>query len=92
VGLPRRERWSIVIAILEAIEEQRRLAGEDARVTNVAMRANLPYDRLMLYLQDLAKAGFVTEERMPRLTAKGEDFLRAARQWREVLGRFGLDE
>jgi predicted transcriptional regulator len=87
----RRERWSVVVAIVEAIDEQWQEAGEDARVTNVATRANLPYDRLMLYLEDLAEAGLVTRDRMPRLTDKGREFLRAARDWREVLGRFGLD-
>lgn len=89
--MPRRERWSIVIAVLEAIEAQRAAHGDAARVTNVATAANLPYDRLMEYLEDLAERGFVTRDRMPQLTVKGREFLAAARQWRDVLGRFGLD-
>jgi predicted transcriptional regulator len=65
--------------------------GDGARVTNVATRANLSYDRLMEYLDELARQGFITPGRMPQLTEKGNEFLRAARQWRGVLGRFGLD-
>jgi predicted transcriptional regulator len=89
--VPRRERWSIIVAILEAIEAQWAQHGDGARVTNVATAANLSYDRLMEYLDDLAKQGFIAPGKMPQLTDKGRDFLRAARQWRDVLGRFGLD-
>ncbi|MCA1813657.1 MAG: hypothetical protein LC624_06870 [Halobacteriales archaeon] len=89
--MPRRERWSIIIAVLEAIEEQWASHGEGARVTNVATTANMSYDRLMEYLEELERTGFVTAGRMPQLTDKGREFLRAARQWRDVLGRFGLD-
>jgi predicted transcriptional regulator len=89
--LPRRERWGIIGAILDAIEQEAQ-RGEQARVSNVAVRANLSYDRLIGYLNDLAAAGMVEGERMPRLTAKGRQFLQEYRQWRTVLDRFGLEE
>lgn len=60
-------------------------------MTNVATRANLPYDRLLAYLEELATAELVTRDRMPRLTDRGRDFLRQYRQWMEVLNRFGLE-
>lgn len=59
-------------------------------MTNVATRANVSYDRLVQYLEELATADLVTRDRMPRLTEKGRDFLRQYRQWNEVLERFGL--
>ena len=61
-------------------------------MSNVAVRANLSYDRLIGYLNELGAAGMVEGERMPRLTAKGRAFLQEYRQWRGVLDRFGLHE
>ncbi|HKZ48961.1 MAG TPA: winged helix-turn-helix domain-containing protein [Thermoplasmata archaeon] len=88
--MPRRERWAVVLAILEAIDHHRSTYGENARITHVATTANLPYDRLMEYLRELGRAGLITEEHMPRLTEKGAALLRHYRQWNEVLSRFGL--
>lgn len=89
--MPRRERWSIMGAILEAILEQRTEKGSDARVTHVATKANVPYDRMQTYLADMEKAGLVEPAHpMPRLTDKGVEFVRHYRQWREVLERFGI--
>lgn len=87
--MPRRERWSIIGAILHELEHEGR-RGDQARITNVAVRANLPHDRLADYLADLVRAGMVREARFPQLTEKGRSFLREYRQWTEVLARFGL--
>lgn len=71
--------------------EQRTERGSEARVTHVATRANVPYDRMQSYLEELEEAGLVEmEESMPRLTPKGVEFLRHYRQWVEVLDRFGV--
>ena len=88
--MPRRERWTIIGAILLEVEREG-ARGELGRVTNIALRANLPYDRLVTYLGDLEAAGFVQLGRVPALTEKGRAFLREYRQWLEVLQRFGLD-
>jgi len=88
--MTRRERWGVLAAILRSLDEHLRDSGENARVTRVAISANVPYDRLVAYLKELAQAGLVTEERMPRLTEKGKQFLVHYRQWAEVLSRFGL--
>lgn len=90
--MPRRERWTMLASVLRAIETERSSAGEDARATNVATRAGVPYDRLQLYLADLRKAGLVEGEgRLPTVTAKGHEYLRQYRQWMESLERFGLE-
>ena len=88
--MPRRERWTIYGAILQSIDEHQRAAGPDARVTHVAMRANVPYDRLMTYLDELAGAGLVTRDRMPQITSEGRVFLEHYVRWKEILGRYGL--
>ena len=88
----RRERWLIIANILEAIDHQWKTYGDAARVTNVGLRANISYNRLVSYLEELTHAGLITEEPMPKLTQKGHDFLRAYRQWIETLDRFGVGE
>jgi len=87
----RRERWSILGAILLALEEELQ-RGEEARLSNVATRANLPYDRLVAYLTKLQAGGLLTEDKPPRITEKGREFLRHYRQWVSVLDRFGVDQ
>lgn len=90
---PRRERWSVIGDILTAIVHER-AKGEAARISNVAARANIAYDRLQPYLDELVVAGIVTKDPaggVPDLTAKGRDFLRHYRAWTTVLEDFGLD-
>ncbi|MGQ0537112.1 MAG: winged helix-turn-helix domain-containing protein [Methanobacteriota archaeon] len=87
----RRDRWSIACSILLAIERQWRDRGDAARVTNVAVEANVPYDRLQAYLADLADAGLVSQERMPRLTERGRELLLEYTRWIDILQRYGID-
>lgn len=87
----RRERWGVIGAILAELDREAG-RGPQARLSNVATRANLPYDRLQAYLQDLVAAGFLAGDRFPTLTDKGRSFLDEYRQWQRVLERFGLGE
>lgn len=88
----RRERYAIIGAILHEIDRER-AKGDEARITNVALRANLSYDRLLAYVDKLVAAGLVVAEgRMPALTQKGREFLTHYRQWLSVLDRFGVDQ
>lgn len=90
--MPRRERWTMLASVLRAIEQERAIAGGDARATNVAQRAGVPYDRLQGYLNDLRKAGLVDGDgRLPEVTAKGHEYLRQYNAWMESLARFGLE-
>lgn len=90
--MPRRERWTMLASVLRAIETERASAGEEARATNVASRAGVPYDRLQGYLQELRKAGLVAGEgRLPAVTPKGHEYLRQYSAWMESLARFGLE-
>jgi predicted transcriptional regulator len=59
-------------------------------VTNVAVRANVPYDRLVSSLESMSGAGLVTLDKMPRLTTEGGEVLRQYRQWIEVVRRYGF--
>jgi predicted transcriptional regulator len=89
--LPRREKWAIVGAILGELDAESE-RGANARLTNVAQRANVAYDRLQAYIVELEATGFVTAGRVPALTTKGRDFLRQFRAWMELVDRFGFGE
>lgn len=90
MNVVRRERWLIIANILEAIDHQRKTYGNEARVTNVGLRANISYSRLVTYLEELAWAELITDDPMPRITPKGREFLREYRRWLETLDRFGI--
>ena len=90
--MPRREKWGILASILRALlEEEPR--GAQGRITTVAARANLPHDRLLLLLDDLASAGLIERqsEQLPRVTSKGANFIREYDSWIDTLERFGLE-
>lgn len=89
--MPRRERWSILGAVLEAIEAEAETSRGRVRPTRVASAANLPFDRLQQYLAELHAAGLLEPDDPPRLTQKGREFLDEYRRWSRVLSTFGLD-
>ncbi|HUR69458.1 MAG TPA: winged helix-turn-helix domain-containing protein [Candidatus Thermoplasmatota archaeon] len=76
---------AVLTALLEAAERK------DVRLTSVAAKANLPYDRLVLYLEDMAQMGLVTRDKPPVVTPGGREFLESCKRWTSVLDRFGLD-
>jgi len=77
-------------AILQAIDHHVATSGDDARVTRIATTANLAYDRLIGYLEEMVRAGLVTEVRKPRLTPEGREVLQRYTTLTEMLSRFGL--
>ncbi|MGQ0534456.1 MAG: winged helix-turn-helix domain-containing protein [Methanobacteriota archaeon] len=90
--MARRERWAVVGSILYAIDEEHRTAGDRARMTRVATRANLAYDRLQVYIADLTGAGLVARNGgIPHITESGMEFLRRYRIWQECLRGIGLE-
>lgn len=86
--MARRERWDIIGSILLAVEAEHAEA-QAPRVTKIADRANVAYDRLVGYLDTLRAAGLVAGDRVPALTPKGREFLAAYRAWHAFL--VGMD-
>jgi predicted transcriptional regulator len=76
---------------MRAVDEQTRNPASGFRLTNVAARANISYDRLLEYLDDLSDLGLLdlVGDR-PEVTPKGREFLKAHREWSSVLERFGM--
>lgn len=87
--MPRRERSSIVGGILDALS---RSASEgNPKLTHVALRCNLPYDRFRDYVADMQRRGLLDPENPFRLTPAGRELLQSYRAWREALRLFGMD-
>ncbi|HVM44909.1 MAG TPA: winged helix-turn-helix domain-containing protein [Candidatus Thermoplasmatota archaeon] len=84
----RRDRSAILGEVMQALSEAG--GAGDTRLTAVATRTNLPYDRLQEYVRDLQARGLVDPQNPFRLTPEGRELLAAFRSWRERLGMFGL--
>jgi predicted transcriptional regulator len=85
----RRERATLIGEILEVVASAK-AEGED-RLTRLAIRVNMPYDRFVEYLVDLEQKGLLERDPKVRLTHKGSEMLRRFRGWREALRLFGFD-
>lgn len=85
----RRERWGVIADILSAVEQETS-DGRPVGPTLIATRANIPYDRLKGYLDELREKRLLEDDPNPRLTPSGREFLRQHRQWAEVLARYGF--
>ena len=85
----RREKATLLGEILGAVAQ----AEEDGerRLTRLAVRVNMPYDRFMEFIAELRVKGLVEEDREPRLTPRGFEVLRKFRGWKEVLAPLGFD-
>lgn len=76
----RREKSTILGEVLGAIEDER-VASGDVRLTSVASRANVAYDRLLAYLAELERAGLVVDAGEPHLSLEGRAALDHYRAW-----------
>ena len=86
--MARRERATIAGEMLEALS---RAGGvSDKRLTHVAMRVNLPYDRFKEYLEDMQRRGLVQKDDPFMLTTEGRKLLDTYKAWREGLRLFGM--
>ena len=76
------------MAVLAALDEEARSRPE-VRLTHVQARANVPFDRLKEYLEELRAKGLVERERWAP-TAAGREFVSEFRRFQQLLDRFGF--
>lgn len=88
--MARRERWAVLGEILIALDRELREAGAGMSITRVGASANVPHDRLLGYLDEMAAAGLVSRDRPPTITSEGRDFIQRYRALRDVVDRYGL--
>ncbi|PMP60381.1 MAG: hypothetical protein C0202_00125 [Caldisphaera sp.] len=85
-----RSRVKIYLDILETIEIE-----EKVRLTRIMYSANLPYDRLLKYIDELKEKGFINEindndNRFFILTDRGKEFIKELKKVESFLRGFGL--
>ena len=67
------------------------LSEESGKVSKILLYANLSYDRLMKYLNELLEKGLIEEEMGEyRLTEKGYRFLEELRRAEKLAEAFGF--
>ncbi len=86
----RRSKLRILADILETIYEE-----NGARVTQILYKANLSYDRLVKYLDELKTKELIVEKKDDEgvryyLTKKGKDFLREFKKIERFAEAFGI--
>lgn len=86
----RREHLSILTEVLDAMATCTDARPGELHITAVAARANLPHDRLKVYLGELADAGLVWRDWPCTPTTKGRQFLECYHAWLRLQGMFGL--
>ncbi|MCS7145802.1 MAG: winged helix-turn-helix domain-containing protein [Nitrososphaerota archaeon] len=88
-GKEYRSRLRIYVDILESVSSQ-----GAARVTMIMRDANLPYDRVVKYLDELVSRGLLErrDEGQPLyfLTVRGSKFLEEFRRFEALARAFGL--
>ncbi|MEM0444597.1 MAG: winged helix-turn-helix domain-containing protein [Nitrososphaerota archaeon] len=88
-GKEYRSRLRIYVDILESVSSQ-----GAARVTIIMRDANLPYDRVMKYLDELVSRGMLERrgevQPLYYLTEKGSKFIEEFRKFESLARAFGL--
>ena len=86
----RRSKLRILADILETIYEE-----NGARITQILYGANLSYDRLIKYLNELKEKELIVDKRDEQgsryyLTEKGKDFLKEFKRIQRFAEAFGI--
>lgn len=79
--------------LVDVLDQISRAFGEgEERMTRVAAKVNIPYDRFVQYIEELRARGLISqpEEGTPRLTAEGRRVLESYRLWAQTVEAFGL--
>lgn len=88
----RRSREEVIHDMLYAIQQK----GGKIKPTHLLYKANLSHDALQRYLEDLIKAGLVTEEKVKGgrknfvLQESGYHFLEQYKKFKEFSDAFGI--
>lgn len=86
----RRSKAQLIHDMLAAVEKQGHI-----KPTHLVYKANLSYNVMIKYVEDLIQAGFLEEQNVPEgkrytLTDTGRDYLAEYRKFKEFSDAFGL--
>lgn len=84
----RRDRTKIYMDILLIVRAESK--KEEIILTRVQQKANVPFDRLKMYLSELGELGLIQSETSPKLTEKGLQFINEYEKVLDFMKRMGL--
>lgn len=86
--IPRRDKMKIYGDVLLSLQAEAR-RGKIV-LSRVQLKTNVPYDRLIMYLDELKNLGLVIEDGSPKLTEKGRQYLKEYEKVLSFMKRMGL--
>ena len=85
----RRDRFRIYGDLLSALFYQSNSA-ENIVLTQIQVKANVPFDRLKTYITEMKDLDLIRDETSLKLTEKGIEFLRVYEKFLDFMKRMGL--
>ena len=85
--LPRRDRMKIYGDLLSILNESK---SEKVVLTHIQLKMNVPFDRLKVYLIELKELELITDEKAPKLTKKGRQYIHEYQSVLDFMKRMGL--
>jgi predicted transcriptional regulator len=87
--IARRDKMKIygdLLAILQSEDNK-----EEIVLTRLQVKLNVPFDRLKQYLNEIGELGLIEDETSPKLTKKGEQYIREYEKVLDFMKRMGLE-
>ena len=86
--IPRRDRMKIygdLLSILYADSREERIV-----LTRIQVQINVPFDRLKIYISELANLGLITDETSLKVTEKGKQYISEYQNVLDFMKRMGI--
>ena len=74
-----------LLVIIEAETKRGKLV-----LTRIQQKANVPFDRLKIYLLELKELGMIQDESSPKITEKGRQYITEYEKVTDFMKRMGL--
>ena len=87
-SFPRRDRMRIYWDILLCIRDESK-RGKIV-LSRIQQKANVPFDRLKIYLSELCEIGLIADEKAYELTEKGRQYIAEYEKVLDFIKRMGL--
>jgi predicted transcriptional regulator len=86
--IPRRDRMKIygdLLSILYADSREEKIV-----LTRIQVQINVPFDRLKIYISELANLGLITDETSLKVTDKGKQYISEYQNVLDFMKRMGI--
>lgn len=86
--IPRRDRMKIygdLLSILYADSREEKIV-----LTRIQVQINVPFDRLKIYISELANLGLITDEISLKVTEKGKQYISEYQNVLDFMKRMGI--